>query len=455
MQIIYYYYDRMKIRIPFERNQNYIPRISYSGTSQKELDWIVDIIKRYIRVTEYVHLINKLFKITYLLAILFVMVFIIFDFLYMFQLSEILLNISKTIECGICIAGSLLVTYLICYIGQMLINHNSTVLEELCQIPFYVLSEKTQKLLLFVIARSMRPCQISTNGIFVVSHELFANMKSIYAHFKFDYMQLSDENELNIFEKYTKQSKIYTYCFIDKNHLKLPFSINGVTTPGVLYYSLLIYQIIAIYISIIIANVCYSSYLTFVQHACCQLSILKIKIRQPFLNKKTYSQKTWLNKKNEEFNWIMDIIMRHRRVTKFVYLLNYLSKMTYIIVISFAMFLIVLDLLNIFQLTAILQNIGELMECSFYIVGSLFNVYINFYIGQTLINHSNAAFEELRQVPFYILSTKTQKLLLTITLRSMKPCVLSIGGIFISSYEVFSAVLEKAFSFAMVFYNVH
>ncbi|KAF7386942.1 hypothetical protein HZH66_011394 [Vespula vulgaris] len=137
MQIIYYYYDRMKIRIPFERNQNYIPRISYSGTSQKELDWIVDIIKRYIRVTEHVHLIKKLFKITYLLAILFVMVFIIFDFLYMFQLSEILLNISKTIECGICIAGSLLVTYLICYVGQMLINHNSTVLEELCQIPFY------------------------------------------------------------------------------------------------------------------------------------------------------------------------------------------------------------------------------------------------------------------------------------------------------------------------------
>ncbi|KAL2738169.1 LOW QUALITY PROTEIN: hypothetical protein V1477_011528 [Vespula maculifrons] len=523
----------MKIRIPFERNQNYIPRISYSGTSQKELDWIVDIIKRYIRVTKLVS---------------------------MFQLSEILLNISKTIECGIYIAGSLLVTYLICYIGQMLINHNSTVLEELCQIPFYVLSEKTQKLLLFVIARSMRPCQISTNDIFVVSHELFANvsinkllifnaliftrgliyferhylfsnrlvqlligfrpsqslstqlllfcmiivflfpmiahqfyqlytsdvtlhsaikvlqnmlaslcfmitystiffnfetMKSIYAHFKFDYMQLSDENELNIFEKYTKQSKIYTYCFIDKSHLKLPFSINGVTTPGVLYYSLLIYQTIAIYILITIANVCYTSYLTFVQHACCQLSILKLKIRQPFLNKKTYSQKTWLNKKNEEFNWIVDIIMRHRRVTKFVYLLNYLSKITYIIVISFAMFLIVLDLLNIFQLTAILRNIGELMECSFYIVGSLFNIYINFYIGQTLINHSNAAFEELRQVPFYILSTKTQKLLLTITLRSMKPCMLSIGGIFISSYEVFSAILEKAFSFAMVFYNVH
>nr|KAF7411042.1 hypothetical protein H0235_013649 [Vespula pensylvanica] len=58
------------------------------------------------------------------------------------------------------------------------------------------------------------------------------------------------------------------------------------------------------------------------------------------------------------------------------------------------------------------------------------------------------------QIPFYLLPTKTQKLLLFMIARSMKPCMLSIGGLFVSSHEVFSQLLQKAFSFAMVYYNV-
>lgn len=42
-------------------------------------------------------------------------------------------------------------------------------------------------------------------------------MKFIIARFKDDYDQLSDENELNIFENYTKQSKLYTYVIISKH----------------------------------------------------------------------------------------------------------------------------------------------------------------------------------------------------------------------------------------------
>ncbi|KAL2714435.1 hypothetical protein V1478_015620 [Vespula squamosa] len=524
--------------------------------------YLFEIFFAMIFVFDFLYIIKEPFLIVYILS---------YDIFKIFQLSKILLNISKTIEYGVCIAGFL---FTICQISFHI------------KIPYKII----EKLLLFMFTRSMRPCHFSIIDMFVASHKSFAKnmeysfphnvgerpnllrttlsffksistiidwfttysqfeqavvsnsvidtyviiiiliiiviiiiiivvvfyqlytsdvtlysaikvlqnmlaslcfvitystiffnyetvrmihftlstifiypeniinyiektfyfqMKSVYAHFKFDYVQLSDENELKIFRKYTKQSKICTYSFIDNSQLKLPFSINGVTNPGALYYSLLIYQIIAIYIIITIANVCFTSYLIFVQHACCQLSILKFKICQPFLNKKTYSQKIWLNKKDEEFDWIVDIIIRHRRVTKFIYLLNYMSKITYIIAVSFGMFLMILNLLNvsnffdisygsimevgqsvifIFQMDAILRNIGELIECSFYIVASLFNLYINFYIGQTLINHSNAAFEELCQVPFYTLSTKTQKLLLTITLRSMKPCVLSIGA---------------------------
>ncbi|XP_047360353.1 uncharacterized protein LOC124953271 isoform X2 [Vespa velutina] len=42
----------------------------------------------------------------------------------------------------------------------------------------------------------------------------FVTIKFIIARFKDDYDQLSDENELNIFENYTKQSKLYMYVII-------------------------------------------------------------------------------------------------------------------------------------------------------------------------------------------------------------------------------------------------
>nr|XP_050861014.1 uncharacterized protein LOC127068650 isoform X1 [Vespula vulgaris]XP_050861015.1 uncharacterized protein LOC127068650 isoform X1 [Vespula vulgaris]XP_050861016.1 uncharacterized protein LOC127068650 isoform X1 [Vespula vulgaris]XP_050861017.1 uncharacterized protein LOC127068650 isoform X1 [Vespula vulgaris]XP_050861019.1 uncharacterized protein LOC127068650 isoform X1 [Vespula vulgaris]XP_050861020.1 uncharacterized protein LOC127068650 isoform X1 [Vespula vulgaris]XP_050861021.1 uncharac len=147
--------------------------------------------------------------------------------------------------------------------------------------------------------------------------------------------------------------------------------------------------------------------------------------------------------------------MRHRRVTEFVDHLNSISNVIYLICAFLGMILIILDFLSIFQLAALMQNTNELMECSTYIFASLFGVYINFYIGQMLINHGDAAFEEFCQIPFYELSTKIQMLLLFIIARSKKQCALSIGGIFVSSNEVFSGLLRKAFSFAMVYYNIH
>ncbi|XP_047360352.1 uncharacterized protein LOC124953271 isoform X1 [Vespa velutina] len=128
----------------------------------------------------------------------------------------------------------------------------------------------------------------------------FVTIKFIIARFKDDYDQLSDENELNIFENYTKQSKLYMYVIIvfsnsyvfltifpcilnvffyifgklDDNELRLPLFINNVLKPGTLYYSLLIYQVILVFLLITVASLFISLYLIFVQHACTQFSVI-------------------------------------------------------------------------------------------------------------------------------------------------------------------------------------
>lgn len=236
---------------------------------------------------------------------------------------------------------------------------------------------------------------------------LLFQWKLIVAHLKQDYDEFSDVDELNIVEKYTKQSKTYTYCFVGKHvklyeifyvpnntniyslwffffffvvifnlyfigiitpcvlnvlfyyigtsenvNLTLPIPINNVSNPGALYYSLLIYQILAIYTLLIIASVCFPSFLALVQHVCCQLSVIRyaitletlvhiylevllrtfeleltmyytccrLKICQPFRKDYKLNEKNWRESKElwNEFNWVVDIIKRYGRVMELV-----------------------------------------------------------------------------------------------------------------------------------------
>ncbi|XP_035733466.1 uncharacterized protein LOC118446641 [Vespa mandarinia] len=73
------------------------------------------------------------------------------------------LQLSRTEELTIfCyVVSSLSVIYVYFYLGQKLMDHNDNVFIELCQIPFYSLSLKSQKMLLFLIMKSMKSCNLS------------------------------------------------------------------------------------------------------------------------------------------------------------------------------------------------------------------------------------------------------------------------------------------------------
>ncbi|KAL2714467.1 uncharacterized protein V1478_015652 [Vespula squamosa] len=316
-------------------------------------------------------------------------------------------------------------------------------------------------------------------------------MKLLFTHFKLYCEQLSDEDEIDIMKKYTNETKSYVYFILvsfkiyiiliispsilqvflnllglNDNQLILPIPVNNVTNSGLLYYFLLIYQIFGIILVSTIGSVSLSAYLVAVQHACCQLSVIMyvfnhkknislLKIWQPFKKNSKYTRKVWsLKTSTMKWEWVVNIIQRYREATEYVNLLNEFSKITYLITIFLAMILIIADFVYMFQIFKVSHNIIEIIECSIYIVVSMLLLYINFYLGQKLLNHSNAIFDELNKIPFYNFSINYQKLLLFLILRSGKPCVLSIGSMFVSSHVTFSGLMRKAFSFATVCYTV-
>nr|XP_050860757.1 uncharacterized protein LOC127068519 [Vespula vulgaris] len=129
-------------------------------------------------------------------------------------------------------------------------------------------------------------------------------IKEIFSQLKLDYTLMSGKDEFEIMFKYNKGGKMYAYmvtgffniyfiatvtpCVLnvflyhigtsENVNLTLPIPINNISNPGIIYYTLLIYQIVAMYISVILGSACFSLYLVLVHHACCQLSIIRYAI---------------------------------------------------------------------------------------------------------------------------------------------------------------------------------
>lgn len=61
---------------------------------------------------------------------------------------------------------------------------------------------------------------------------------------------------------------------LDDEQLTLPLPVNNITNASVLYFCLLIYQILTIVLVSIVGGISFSAYLVMVQHACCQLNII-------------------------------------------------------------------------------------------------------------------------------------------------------------------------------------
>ncbi|XP_035742385.1 uncharacterized protein LOC118450623 [Vespa mandarinia] len=146
-----------KIEKGHKRNSHNFYRTYNFINYKEEYEWIIDIIKSYDNVIEFVTNFTKLFvdfvklyhgKICLFEAI-FTMLLIILNYIYLFQILSFTINISEVLQKTNYIFGSM------------------------CQIPFYTLSLKTQKILLFMIMKSMMPCNLSIKGVIVLSHYLF------------------------------------------------------------------------------------------------------------------------------------------------------------------------------------------------------------------------------------------------------------------------------------------
>ncbi|XP_047370205.1 uncharacterized protein LOC124957309 isoform X3 [Vespa velutina] len=162
-----------KINDRFKDNRNNFYGNNENDKLLDENEWIVDIIKFYKSVIELVDLIKLFYEAINIFEGFFAMLITMIDYFYLFQLLSSDVNKTDGLTKLLYVIGSMSVIFVYFHLGQQLIDHNNYVFVTLCQIPFYSLSLKTQKLILFLIMRSMMVCNLSWKGTIVFSHNLF------------------------------------------------------------------------------------------------------------------------------------------------------------------------------------------------------------------------------------------------------------------------------------------
>ncbi|XP_011864058.1 PREDICTED: odorant receptor 22c-like [Vollenhovia emeryi] len=118
--------------------------------------------------------------------------------------------------------------------------------------------------------------------------------------------------------------------------------------------------------------------------------------------------------------------------------------------VPFAVQMFVVTIGMSFTLVQATQPNGEILESIryvLYIVGQLIHLFFLSYEGQKLIDHSLQTSNKIYSSSWYEVSIRSQKLIVLVMMRSLRPSSLSAGKIYVFSLESFTSVTHSELSY--------
>ncbi|XP_018360005.1 PREDICTED: odorant receptor 4-like [Trachymyrmex cornetzi] len=110
--------------------------------------------------------------------------------------------------------------------------------------------------------------------------------------------------------------------------------------------------------------------------------------------------------------------------------------------------------ITLLQLTQ--QNGDILISIKYvlYVLGQLFHLFCLCFEGQKLIEHSIQTCDKIYSSTWYEVSMRSQKLIVMVMMKSVRPSFLSAGKIYIFSLESFTTVLQTSMSYFTVLASI-
>ncbi|XP_057338942.1 odorant receptor 13a-like [Microplitis mediator] len=185
---------------------------------------------------------------------------------------------------------------------------------------------------------------------------------------------------------------------------------------------------------------------THVHHACAMFKVLRtyletihVDIYNTQLSDEVIS--------NKIYKKIMRCIDMHRNTLEFANALESSYNIAWLILLTYC--LIALTFTGMATVMKLNQT-SEAIKFIAFSIGHVFHLFFTSFQGQLLIEQSEAVFYSTYLSEWYNIPVFYKKLLIPIMMRSMTPCRISAGKVYILSLDTFSSVIQKAMSFFTV-----
>ncbi|OXU19403.1 hypothetical protein TSAR_008624 [Trichomalopsis sarcophagae] len=190
-----------------------------------------------------------------------------------------------------------------------------------------------------------------------------------------------------------------------------------------------------------------SMYAVCIEHCLGLFAIIKFRLQMStkFINNKSIESK----QKHEDISYelIVQTIQLHKKII-----------MLHIIASSYSSSFLILMGLNMiilsFESVLILiklNNIIEVVRFGFILLGIVIHLFYISWPGQKLIDFSVGLFQDAYVNEWYESSIKAQKLLGFMTLRCIRPCQITAGGIYVINFSNFASIVKTSLSYMTLF----
>ncbi|XP_043275587.1 odorant receptor 9a-like [Venturia canescens] len=210
------------------------------------------------------------------------------------------------------------------------------------------------------------------------------------------------------------------------------------------YYTLIfIHMTVLTYATCIVMISNDSMYFVYVEHACALFEIVRLNLERLSNSPVDLSD----GGTDLSYKIISSCVHLHRDAIFFASLIESCYTACFAGVILFCLLLLSVTGL---QVLMYVNEPGNFIRFSVFEVAQIVHLYFNSVPGQKIIDYSESISNYAYSVNWYNLSPKAQKMLILIMKRSMTPCQLTAGKIYVMSMENYSAVLQKSMSFFTV-----
>ncbi|XP_039302488.1 uncharacterized protein LOC105199457 isoform X2 [Solenopsis invicta] len=388
------------------------------------------------------------------------------------QLSSQLHDSAEALRYIVFIMAQLFHLFCFSFQGQKLINHSLETCDDIYHSLWYKIPVKEQRMLLFVMRKSIEATALTAGKIYVFSLENFTTIKSLTDHLRNDWKKLKGAEEYKIMKKYAANARLFslTICLwyyigcilfllsgLAPDILNAVLRLNesrpsafpypayyfGLDNEKYLFYIYFhMFVCCEIIITVSIAHDC--MLLVYVEHACSIFAVAGFRFE-------ILSRTNCGNKMNNSLNAynqkIAKSVYAHWRALNFANLLENTFYVAFTVQITI---IIVAMSITLLQVAVQVNKITELMRYSLYFLSQLIHLFCYSLEGQKLVDHSVEIRDRIYNSFWYNIPVKSQRLLLYVMRRSMKPNSLSAGKIFVFCLKSFTTVLQSSVSYFTV-----